>query len=66
MKPFEAGERVTWKIMDHGKEKKIIGYFVSATGGTAQVDVPGKGRMSTVLGRLNRCRGRKPAGSAEE
>jgi len=60
MKPFEIGERVAWTVRDHGKDKRIKGMFAGSDKGVAWVDVEGKGRMSTVLGRLSRCRGRKP------
>jgi hypothetical protein len=59
MKPFESGERVTWKIQDHGKEKKIIGLYQSSENGVASVKV-GDEIKTTLLARLNRCRGRKP------
>jgi hypothetical protein len=59
-KPFEIGERVSWPVVDHGKTKRLKGTFAGAKGSTAYVDVEGKGRVSTLLGRLNRCRGRKP------
>jgi hypothetical protein len=59
MKPFEIGERVAWTIRDHGKDKRIKGLFNGSVGGVAHVDVNGK-VMTTVLARLNRCRGRKP------
>ncbi len=59
-RPFEIGERVTWKTQDHGKEKKMVGAFQGSKGSTAYIDVDGK-RVSTLLARLNRCRGRKLA-----
>ena len=59
MKEFESGERVTWKYMDHGTEKKVIGRFAGIDGNVATVDVDGKTR-TTVASKLTRCRGRKP------
>jgi len=68
MKPFEVGERVAWTVRDHGKDKRIQGKFVGADGTVASVDVETPSRikrMTTVLARLNRCRGRKPGQTAK-
>ena len=59
MRPFAFGERVTWKIQDHGKTKKLVGLFQSQEAGRASVMVDGK-IVTTQTMKLNRCRGRKP------
>lgn len=65
MKPFLAGERVTWKVRDHGKDKKLVGRFVEAEGAVALILMPdGLTTKTTVLARLNRCRGVKPKAKA--
>ena len=59
MRALISGERVTWTIADHGKQKKLFGYFVrEAPGGKAVVRVNGQ-EQTTILWKLNRARGRK-------
>lgn len=53
MRDWISGERVTWTIQDHGKSKKLFGYFVrEAPVGKAVVRVNGQ-EQTTILWKLN-------------